>query len=397
MKELVRYLKKIAMIIALAPLKVLRTKQDLIILDNCLAHNYADNIKPIAQQLLARGNGRYTIYLAVLDTSKYEHLTELGITPVRYHSFKYYTVAMTAGFVITNSGGYSYLPLKKNQRVINTWHGGGAYKKIGVDAYNTTNFYRHELRLAAKKTSLFTATGTLFADLISKALLIPRNVFAEVGMPRNDILVNGAPEIERRVRANIGLEEGEHLVLYAPTYRRKEGDSFGQSVAIEYGIDTDRVCRSLEKRFGGTWRFAVRLHPQIKEVGAEFDKPSIINLTEYPDMQELLLAADVMINDFSSTLWDYMLTGKPCFLYAKDLQEYIDTTAVYTPVSSWPFPKSTTNDELEQTIIEFDEESYKRNCQKHYEDLGGCETGRASEYVCDYIDSIIDQWGRIEK
>ena len=128
----------------------------------------------------------------------------------------------------------------------------------------------------------------------------------------------------------------------------------------------------------------MRLHPQIKET-VGLDPEKVLDLTKYDDMQELLLAADVMINDFSSSMWDFMLTGKPSFLYAKDLQHYIETTAVYTPVSEWPFPKSTNNDELEKSILEFDETKYREDCDAHYKHLGGCETGRAAEYVCKYI------------
>lgn len=57
-----------------------------------------------------------------------------------------------------------------------------------------------------------------------------------------------------------------------------------------------------------------------------------IDLTDYEDMQELLLAADAMINDFSSSMWDFMLTGNPSFMYAVDLPHYVETTEVYTPV-----------------------------------------------------------------
>lgn len=384
MYEVIRYIKKILMLIALTPLKVLPVRRNRIIMENCLAHNYADNIKPIAERLTELYPGKFEIYISVNDINKNSFLLEKGITPVKFHSFKYYVIAMTAAFFITNSGGYSYIPLKKKQIVINTWHGGGAYKKIGIDSYSAGWLYKSELKLAAKKTSMFTATGSLFADLISKALLIPRDVFKLVGMPRNDILVNGNNEIKNIVREKISLKDDEKLVLYAPTYRKIDDNTFAKSVAIEYGIDPERICKALSSRFGGKWRFAVRLHPVVKNTN-EFKKVDIIDLTEYDDMQELLLAADVMINDFSSSMWDFMLTGKPVFIYARDLQHYIDTTAVYTPVEEWPFPKSTDNDELEMSILHFNEEEYKNNCSKHYEKLGGCETGKATEEVCSYI------------
>ena len=103
------------------------------------------------------------------------------------------------------------------------------------------------------------------------------------------------------------------------------------------------------------------------------------------EMQELLLVADVMINDFSSSMWDYMLTGKPSFMFATDLEHYIKTTDLETPVSEWPFPKAINNDELEKNILDFDEEKYHRDCKRHYEQLGGCETGEATKLVGEYI------------
>lgn len=384
MDEIIRYLKKLAMLTVLSPLRLLPVKRNRVIMDNCLAHNYADNIRPIAEYLIHHHPNRFEIFVCVADESKYAFLKEKGITPIRFHSLSYYMIAMTSAFFVTNSGGYSYLPLKKNQFVINTWHGGGAYKKIGIDSYSADRFYKNDLILAGKKTSVFTATGSLFADLISNALLIPRDRFKLVGMPRNDILVNGNNDIKTVVRQKIGLKDDEKMVLYAPTYRKVNDNSFGQSVAIEYGIDPERVCNAMEKRFGGKWRFAIRLHPVVKDI-KEFQKYDVLDLSSYDDMQELMLTADAMINDFSSSMWDYMLTGKPSFLYARDLQHYIDTTAVYTPVEEWPFPKSTSNEELEQRILAFDFEQYKIDCQEHYRKLGGCETGKATEFVVQYM------------
>jgi len=98
-------------------------------------------------------------------------------------------------------------------------------------------------------------------------------------------------------------------------------------------------------------------------------------------MQELLLAADVLITDFSSAVWDFMLTGRPCFLFALDYDRYIETADVYTPMSEWPFPKARGNAELEENILAFDEKRYAEDCARHYVELGGCETGRAAQLV----------------
>ena len=120
-----------------------------------------------------------------------------------------------------------------------------------------------------------------------------------------------------------------------------------------------------------------------------------MDFSNYEDMQDLLIAADVMINDFSSSMWDFMLTGKPCFIFAIDLQHYINTTEVHTPVSEWPFPRATNNEELERNIIGFDEEKYSADCKSHYEMLGGCETGEATKLVCDRIYNVcFEETGR---
>ena len=117
MDELIRYIKKILMLAILTPLKLLPTKNNRVIMDNCLAHNYSDNIKPIAERLIKEYPGRYEIFICVKDEKKFDYLKKKNIIPLRFHSLKYYIIAMTSAFYVTNSGGYSYLPLKKKNLI----------------------------------------------------------------------------------------------------------------------------------------------------------------------------------------------------------------------------------------------------------------------------------------
>jgi len=117
---------------------------------------------------------------------------------------------------------------------------------------------------------------------------------------------------------------------------------------------------------------------------------SVLDLTDYPDMQELLLAADVMINDFSSSMWDFMLTGKPCFLYALDMDEYIKNTGFNFPYNDLPYPKARNNKELDKEIRNFDEGRYFKLCNLYYKKVGGCETGKATKLLTDKVVSIIN-------
>ena len=384
MKARIRYLKKKILYMVLFPMRVLPIRKNRIILHNDLGLKYSDNPKAVAEYILANYPGQFDVVYPVNDCSKYQWLEERGIRTVPKKSISYFYYVMTAKVFLTNSGGYSYLPLRKSQYVINTWHGGGAYKKCGIYMYEDTPTFRNDLKMAAQKTNVMLSTCARFTDAMTDSLLIPRSAFWNIGMPRTDGIMAPDENKRREVRSQIGIKENERLVLFAPTYRKIEDNYFNDSVAIDYGIDSKRVCKALEKRFGGVWRFAFRLHPLVVNRDKMFQR-EVLNLSDYEDMQDLILAADGMINDFSSSMWDFMLTGKPGFMFAVDLQHYIDTTEVYTPVSEWPFPKATNNDQLEKNILEFDEDQYRQDCRRHYEELGGCETGETTRLVCERI------------
>lgn len=384
MAEWSRYIKKRAMRAMLSPLALFPIKKNRVLLINNLSGKYADNPKYVAEYLQKTYPGQLEIVFSVKEPDRYDYLRENGIKVVRFNSLSYFYNALTAAVFLTNSGGFSYLPIRKRQYVINTWHGGGAYKKCGTDMYNNTKVFRKDLRLQGDHTSAFLSTCERFTEVVSKSMLVPKKVFWQIGMPRNDMLIHPDEQKRQAICAKLGLSEEERLILFAPTYRKINDDYFKDSVAIAYGVDAGRVCAAMEKRFGGKWRFAMRYHPCVVNRGDMSDM-GVLDLTDYADMQELLLAADAMINDFSSSMWDFMLTGRPSFLFAVDLDHYVETTEVYTPVDQWPFPCSVNNDELERNILEFDEEKYALACKKHYKALGGCESGKATELVCQRI------------
>ena len=385
MCELIRMIKKSCMLVILLPLKLLFVKNNRIVLFNNLGGKYADNPKYIAEFLVNKYQEKFQIIFSVDDVKKHKYLGQKNIIPVQNNSFRYYCYALSSKVIVTNNGGISYLPLRKKQYVINTWHGGGAYKTVGIHSISNSSWlYKKDMQLSAKKTNCFLSTTRRFTEKTSEALLIPQDKFWEIGMPRNDILIRGDKAIQKKIRCKLGLKENEKLVLFAPTFRNIDGNVLKDFIAVSYGVDAERVCKALQTRFGGNWKFGLRLHPRAVNKSA-YLLDGVINLTDYEDMQELLLAADVMINDFSSSMWDFMLTCKPCFTFALDLQNYIDTRNVYTPVSEWPFPQAATNDELERNILNFNAEEYAKACERHYQDLGGCETGQAAKLVCERI------------
>ena len=114
----------------------------------------------------------------------------------------------------------------------------------------------------------------------------------------------------------------------------------------------------------------------------------MINVSGYADMQELICAADVLITDYSSSVWDFSLTGKPCFIYANDLSAYKEERNFYTPIEEWPFALAETNEELHENILNFDPEVYKHKVEEHHKELGSYETGHACEALYELLETL---------
>ena len=118
---------------------------------------------------------------------------------------------------------------------------------------------------------------------------------------------------------------------------------------------------------------------------------SIIDVTMYQDIQELLASADIAITDYSSCIFDFMLTKKPGFIYATDIEEYNTERGFYYPLEETPFPIARNNEELIQNILNFDNEKYQQKVEKFLKDKGCIEDGHASERVVELIKEIINK------
>lgn len=285
---------------------------------------------------------------------------------------------LTSKVLISNDGFGSFLPKRKGQIFINTWHGGGAYKKSGTDF--VTDQHPVDLKInniCGKQTDIFISGCEKFSDVMSNAKKVQREKFLECGMPRNDCLIRKSQkDIQKKVHAYFGLEEETRLVLFAPTYRGEEKDASFQSQ-----LNVKKCLEALEKRFGGKWVMLMRKHHFVKSVAVE----GCLDASSYPDMQELLGSVDVFITDYSSTIWDYSLTFKPGFLFVPDLDEYKSERSFYTDPETWAFPLARTNEELYDLIMQFEDAKNRKKIEEHHKLLHIKETGKASEIIAKKI------------
>jgi CDP-glycerol glycerophosphotransferase len=105
-------------------------------------------------------------------------------------------------------------------------------------------------------------------------------------------------------------------------------------------------------------------------------------------MQELLSTVDIVISDYSSLMFDFALSFKPCFQFATDIEEYKKDRDFYFDLNSLPFSLAISNDELYKNIISFDNTSYARKLKDFYEKVGMNLSGNASIKTAEIINEI---------
>ncbi len=142
----------------------------------------------------------------------------------------------------------------------------------------------------------------------------------ENGYPRNDILSDPDRDYTRaRVRRSLGIPEDKTVVLYAPTWRDDQVFVEGGK-AFALGLDLDDFTRAL----GDDHVLVLRLHYMVSASVAAKEHPAIRDVSAYPNVSELYLAADVLVTDYSSIMFDFAITGKPIVLFTYDLDDYQD-------------------------------------------------------------------------
>lgn len=312
-----------------------------------------------------------------------QYLKKLKVKTVNKNTLKYFYLLFSSKILITNDYFPSYIPKKTSQYLINTWHGGGAYKRVNAKNKSQERLYR----ILYSHTNYFLSSCRKFSEVMSTDLYIDPYNFLPYGMPRNDLFFykEVVEKANRKVRKKYNLNNDEYIILYAPTWRDDSREIINEIIEL-------KVLDAFKKMTNKKVKLLIRAHYHTKHYVLD---NNCIDVTAYSDMQELLCAADILITDYSSCMWDFSLMYKPCFIYATDIDQYKQERDFYTPMSEWPFPIARNADELINNIVNFNEDEYIEKVKKHHQALGSYEDGHACERVCKLIEDIID--GKVQK
>ena len=262
-----------------------------------------------------------------------------GAVPVVVGSQEWVEALRTSRVIVTNDHLPDWFSKREGQHLLQTWHG-TPIKKLLHDAAPGSVSLRYQ-RLMARQVpqwDLLLAQNREAEQRLRRALGYGGQV--RVGeYPRNVRLLGGI-EVGRRVRSDLGIGEEQQVILYAPTWRERlrhpgglAGHSNGQGLQgdVYPAHRTDAVV-------------LMRTH----HMNRARPGPGLVDVSRYPSIEELMMAADVLVSDYSSIFLDFALTGKPAVVYVPDLEHYRDVErGLY---GDWPrrsgLPVALDHDEL---------------------------------------------------
>lgn len=278
---------------------------------------------------------------------------------------------------------------KKNQPLITTFHG-SAFKCAGRDVPNS-----RIKGFMCKNTVLI--LGNQFSVDIYRHITFDSIPIKLMGTPRNDKLFVLNESIVSGQKKKMGIDPSCKVVMYAPTFRSDGEDGVGNTNIRRSGIDQllsldgDKLFLTLNQKFGGDWILICRFHYFVEQqidwdvINKKFNG-KIINGNKYDDMAEYLSVTDLLITDSSSTMFDFIHTGKPCLLFFPDWQRYESKErGFYIKLKELPFKLAENQNQLLSLINEFDELEYLEALNSFKEKMGYVDDADSSKRIVKYI------------
>lgn len=282
----------------------------------------------------------------------------------------------TARVFVTNTQLGAGIFKRKQQFFVQTWHGDVSPKQI---LYSDENFDgRMHLVIKDKQyTDLCVAGSKLGESVFHKSFFYGGKVLRS-GMPRNDALYD-----EKRredLRKKFGFT-GKKVFLYAPTFRDYDIDDFVVNLDLEAVLDT--LGRE-------EWVCVVRGHSNTNGLYIASRDERIFNLSDYPDMTDILCVTDLLITDYSSSASDLALVGRPVVLYQPDIEEFSTRCRklVYNFEESG-FIVAYNMEQLKEVLCNYSFEEYRDSDEKVIQTFAIVRNCKSAFDVCDYIKNKI--------
>ena len=260
------------------------------------------------------------------------------------------------------------------QVVLQTWHG-SMLKRIGLDRPKVPADKRRVIDVERAKWDLLLSQNFHSTKILRSAYAWEGPILEE-GYPRNDPLTPGSTQAGdgAAIRAALGILPSQRAILYAPTWREN-------MTAMVTFLDLERLAA----RLGPDHVILLRGHSRTVAFGASVSMAGVIDVTTYPEVTDLFLAADALITDYSSVMFDYSVTRRPMIFYVPDMDAYRDSLrGVYFDLSEVaPGPVLDDQDDVADAVLALDQagERYAALYERWFQRFNHDDDGRSAERV----------------
>lgn len=342
---------------------------------------YVDNMRYVSQALMEKDSDLEIVWITKYPKTC-DSALEHGLRVVLYHTIKHFYLQFTSKIIISDDALYHGLIKRKKQIYLNVWHGGINYKQLGKEGITFEDPLMKKIFERKNPSPDYMVAGSrFFAENMKAAFGFGQTIFLKSGLPRNDVLFHNT-SLQGKVKEYYGIRS-KKVILYAPTFREQGG------ISLADRIDYERLTEAAHKRYGGEWVVLYRAHYFVQDIGSPNE--TVIDVSGYENMQELLIDTNILISDYSSCMWDFSFLYRPIIVYAPDEADYCMKERGLTEAGKrMPYPRSTSMGELLEIMETYDFAAGAIKLKEHHEEMGAYDTGDATKNITDFIFSKLN-------
>lgn len=304
--------------------------QEKVFFESFLGRSYSDSPK-VMYEYLRDNNYNYKFVWSLRDV---KILDDNTCITTKKMSLGYLYHLATSKYIINNSRMPLCYSKRRGQIYIQTWHG-TPLKHLVFDMDNVLlpNIDKESYFKNFKKDIDdwdYLLSPNKFSTEKFKSAFRFTGKFIEHGYPRNEELLTCTNEEVKILKKKLNIPVKNKVILYAPTFRDNNFISKGKYIQ-DINIDFDKIDMK-------NTTFIIRNHYLIKHINYKYGKNiNVIDLTDYKNINDLFKVSDVLVTDYSSVFFDYMLLNKPIIFYQYDQELYAnELRGVYIPVEELP-------------------------------------------------------------
>ena len=360
-------------------------KNDWIIFESFVGRNYSGQPKYIYQYLQKEYDDQYK-YIWIVDKKNIK--IEGKHKTVKRFGIRYFYYMTRSKYWVNNMRQPSWLPRKKGQIMLETWHG-TPLKKLVFDMEDVHAVNPHYKAIVYKQSrgwDYLLSDNPFSTEKFQSCFRFDKEKILEVGYPANDPLY--APDLEQRaavIKKKLGIPLNKKVLLYAPTWRDDNYYDAGE-YKFELALDLDRM----KKEFGDEYVILLRMHYWIVDrLDLSAYEGFTYNVSAYDDITELYMISDICMTDYSSVFFDFANLRRPILFYMYDMDKYRDVLrGFYLDVEKdLPGPLLFTNDEVVDALKNIDKitEKYKEKYDAFYDRFCCIDDGNAAKRVVEAV------------